>query len=414
MTSRKQGMQMILPDFVTKLLREIGYTDAQNIGEFWHKNEAAISRVLSGSHPLEFNRWTEQLRWTTPLGQACQAAVRKHIDEHREHLHKVRNAICNADKAGSFSAQLMNHPARRLSFDRFTFEFNGKAWTLDDFQKLGRSQRYPDANLTGIDLSGIRLVDCEVWNVCLASAILDGAYISQVTLNQTTLTGASIRNARIVSVRVNHGSLTECDVSGSFINAVDFTNEVISSDMRYAPVSYWFLIKRLWLAIFSAKHPLMQQSENNRHTTFLFNRTIGLTLPETRPFKAYVDWFQFVGQQTVNFRNLPIRQKLGFASSLLLTKAWTSYSVLACWGMAANIAFATFYYVNRSSFKGLEVGNFINALYFSFITFTTVGYGDITPATTLSQVVVMVEIILGYLTLGCMVFLIGHKVAHRF
>src|SRR5260221_2945867 len=280
-------MQMSLPDFVMKLLRQIGYTDDQNIGEFWRINEAAISRVLSDSHPQEFNRWTEQLRWTTPLGQACQTAVRKYIDDHRGRLHKVSEAMFNAGNTINVLAQLMNHPARRLSFDQFTFEFDGKPWTLDDFQKLGRSQSYPDANLTGIDLSGIHLVDCEIWNACLASAILDGAYIGQVTLNQTTLTGASIRNARIVSVRINHGSLTDCDVSGSFINAVDFTDEVISSDMCYTPVSYWFLIKRLWLAIFSAKHPIMRRSDNNRHTTFLCNRTIGLTLPETSPVRAY-------------------------------------------------------------------------------------------------------------------------------
>lgn len=99
--------------------------------------------------------------------------------------------------------------------------------------------------------------------------------------------------------------------------------------------------------------------------------------------------------------------------SLVFTKAWTSYAVLAFWGLVTNLLFGTYYHVARGSFKNLD-DTYLTAVYFSFVTFTTVGYGDITPLAGLPQIVVMLEIILGYLTLGCMVFLIGHKVSDRF
>lgn len=47
---------------------------------------------------------------------------------------------------------------------------------------------------------------------------------------------------------------------------------------------------------------------------------------------------------------------------------------------------------NHFSKTGLE---FVDYLYFSLITISTVGYGDITPITTLSKVLVMSEIIIG-------------------
>ena len=47
------------------------------------------------------------------------------------------------------------------------------------------------------------------------------------------------------------------------------------------------------------------------------------------------------------------------------------------------------------------------AIYFSVVTFTTLGFGDFTPTTTPAQVLVMVEVVLGYAALGVLVFLIS-------
>eukprot|EP00854_Cymbomonas_tetramitiformis_P028637 gene28637-35521_t len=44
-----------------------------------------------------------------------------------------------------------------------------------------------------------------------------------------------------------------------------------------------------------------------------------------------------------------------------------------------------------------EVNNFFDALYFSTITLTTVGFGDITPKTTIARLVTSCSVLLGVL-----------------
>ncbi|NVO99518.1 two pore domain potassium channel family protein, partial [Photobacterium damselae subsp. damselae] len=52
-----------------------------------------------------------------------------------------------------------------------------------------------------------------------------------------------------------------------------------------------------------------------------------------------------------------------------------------------------------NSFTGMESmpwgDNFSNAAYFSFVTLTTLGYGDISPITPIAQVIVYLEAIVG-------------------
>ncbi|OEF93191.1 potassium channel family protein [Vibrio splendidus] len=60
-----------------------------------------------------------------------------------------------------------------------------------------------------------------------------------------------------------------------------------------------------------------------------------------------------------------------------------------------------------SAFNGLEekvwLTNLFNAMYFSFITLTTVGYGDISPALPIAQFFVFMESIIGSFYLAIMV-----------
>ena len=402
---------MFFPDEVLKTLRGLGYTESQNIADFWEANRAAISRSLRSHHPEMFNEWEQQVRWKSKIGQCCESAVRQYIENHQARLRQLDEKAFNERKDGM--PHIVFGDERTLDFRDFAFQFEGSTRTLDDFQKMGLSRIYPQANLIGIDLRGIKLVQCVLRNACLAHANFDGAYIFGVTLENTTLNRASLRNSQLVGIRCSGGSLSGCDVSGAFVNAVHFADTNVSSVLQYEPVSYLHLICALFRALMGRRPQSAQGRKAVAYTTFLFNSTVGLTTPENRSFKSYVNWFQFVMRQIENFRLLPFRQQVGFSSSLFFTKAWTSYSVLAFWGLVTNGLFALYYHFARAGFKGMD-DTLLSAFYFSFVTFTTLGYGDITPLPGLPQLAVIIEIILGYLTLGCMVFLIGYKVSDRF
>jgi hypothetical protein len=50
---------------------------------------------------------------------------------------------------------------------------------------------------------------------------------------------------------------------------------------------------------------------------------------------------------------------------------------------------------------------------YSVVTFTTLGFGDIKPATVEGSFWVMIEVLLGYVMLGGLISILANKVARR-
>jgi hypothetical protein len=57
--------------------------------------------------------------------------------------------------------------------------------------------------------------------------------------------------------------------------------------------------------------------------------------------------------------------------------------------------------------------NFVTAFYFSVVTFVTLGYGDITPASTFGKVMAISEVTLGYSVLGLLVAVASARLRPR-
>jgi len=53
------------------------------------------------------------------------------------------------------------------------------------------------------------------------------------------------------------------------------------------------------------------------------------------------------------------------------------------------------------------------SFYFSIVAFTTLGFGDITPACTAGQILAAIEVIFGYIMLGGLISIFAVKVARR-
>lgn len=83
------------------------------------------------------------------------------------------------------------------------------------------------------------------------------------------------------------------------------------------------------------------------------------------------------------------------------------------WVVGVILTFALLFYLNPGMVQysaGGEVTYFIDNLYFSVVTFTTLGYGDITAVTTLGRILVLIEVMFGYLMGGLLVAILAKKV----
>jgi len=82
----------------------------------------------------------------------------------------------------------------------------------------------------------------------------------------------------------------------------------------------------------------------------------------------------------------------------------------------ALIFYCCFYNVNHTNFDIRHINQsfpFLTFWYFSIATFTTLGSGDIIPMNDWLQVVVMVEVFLGYIMLGGLISIFANKLARR-
>ena len=57
--------------------------------------------------------------------------------------------------------------------------------------------------------------------------------------------------------------------------------------------------------------------------------------------------------------------------------------------------------------------NWYTPFYFSMVTFTTLGFGDVTPLDWVGQMWITLEVVLGYVMLGGLISIFANKFARR-
>jgi hypothetical protein len=143
------------------------------------------------------------------------------------------------------------------------------------------------------------------------------------------------------------------------------------------------------------------------------NTVTGLTHPETRAIREYITWYQFTMARLTNFRATPILSQIGFVSSVIATKYWTSYKALAVVALLLDVIFATFFRFSSHHFTS-DGATFLDCFYTSTLIFTSLGVEGIKPITHLGQLTVIGEVITGYIVLAIFIFLIARKVERKY
>ena len=85
--------------------------------------------------------------------------------------------------------------------------------------------------------------------------------------------------------------------------------------------------------------------------------------------------------------------------------------IAVVFGLVYRFAFnECFVFTNEQLGKALH---WYDYMYYSIVTFTTLGFGDIVPSQPLARAVVALEVILGYIMLGGLISIFANKLARR-
>jgi Ion channel/Pentapeptide repeats (9 copies) len=208
---------------------------------------------------------------------------------------------------------------------------------------------YENYDLRGIPLGGCDLSNSDLHNVDFFAADLRDTRFVGCNLTNTHFSEADIRGADFSFARMNDAFLD---------NAIyDLRTTFTGVDIRQVN--------------FNLAALLQDQARTQQRIAHLKSR---------HPTLAFI-----------------LRWTCNYGQSLGLWALWVAGTILV---------FATIYAV----FPGMvNVPGYLNAVYFSVTTFSTLGLGDITPISAIGKLVVMLEAILGYLMGGLLIAILVRR-----
>lgn len=238
---------------------------------------------------------------------------------------------------------------------------------------------FTGANLSGVELSGATLIDSNLSDNDLSQAVMRGADLSGANLQNSNLSAANLQNALLISANLHNSNLTAADIRGANLTSTNLTRSKVDG-IKY-----------------------------NRQTRFRGIRVEGCF--GSSRFRRYAEDQDYIEEFKEAHPNY-YRIWLG------LTDCGRSLMRVVIWSLALSMAFGLIYFaLGESAFEvsnkeGMQ-WNLFTTLYYSVVTFTTLGFGDITPRTPLAAGIVMVEVVIGYVMLGILISILATKVARR-
>lgn len=202
----------------------------------------------------------------------------------------------------------------------------------------------------------------------LRCAILDSARVREANLAKADLTNAELSGADISICNVHKAAFTDADLRDANLSGItDFTSaNWVGTDMRGVDFSGAYLLRRFAMD----QNYIKEFRESSRWSGYIY----------------YIWWFTSDCGRSVG-------RWLGNIGVFALLFAGLYTQVDVAYGMHENSWFMP--------------------LYFSIVTMTTLGYGDVLPASTTAQVISVVQVLIGYVMLGGLLSIFSNKLARR-
>ncbi len=290
-------------------------------------------------------------------------------------------------------------------------------------------------NLSGLDLSGSDLFETDLSGANLKMCILKGADLSGANLD-----GAALYKSDLTNSTLPEASLIDADLSEAIIHGADLRNAKLSSanlssanlsgaNLRDSDLSEANLSKTIVLN--------SNFSNANFSDANVFEMEYGATL-EMRGNYLGVRGLDSCYRNALfvrdakdqdfldNLEDAINRKPSAIARNIsrFWFKAWAAIDYgrnllrTFLYALLLICLFGLFYKIDLLMGWGLidyssSAQSWFSPFYYSIVTYSTLGFGDITPKHWIGEIVVVVEVILGYVTLGLLLSILANKVARR-
>lgn len=305
-----------------------------------------------------------------------------------------------------------------------------------------RGKVLANRDLSGLDLSGADLSGADLSGANLSNATLVGADLSRAKLHGAQLDGAEFLDARMVDVNLSQAKgegvgFARADLTGAFAAGARLINgswseacleranfggatlksgrfrganlsaaQFVRADLRGTDLS----MARLGQTNFNLAD--LRGCGMSHVTEYKSSNWIGANVLDVDFHGAYL-----VRRHLMDENYLYEFRKQGTFNRVLYWIWWATSDCgrsLARW--TAWVVVVIIVYGLAYSFADVDFGRHetsLSPLYFSIVTITTLGYGDVIPASTTAQVLAVSEAIFGYIGLGGLLSIFSQKMARR-
>ncbi len=286
---------------------------------------------------------------------------------------------------------------------------------------------FKNADLSRAHLEKARLFKADLSGALLIDAVLDGAELSGAVLDNAVMEGVRARRAGFGMASLKNANMFRCDLEGSTLSLANFD----MADMRNAVLRNTRMREADITGVDFTNADL-------RNADMSLAKVAGTSFTNADMREARLR--QIKGFDKANWIGVDIRG-VNFAGAYRLRRFVLDQNFIKEFRASGKIAAFVYYFWWISSdcgrsmmrwcmwilfqalffawiytFFSIDYGPYqtvISPLYFSIVTLTSLGFGDVVPASAGAQTVAMIEVITGYMMLGGLLSIFSSKIARR-
>jgi len=288
------------------------------------------------------------------------------------------------------------------------------------------------ANFVEADLSGADLTGAHLFKADFSKASLVNAKLNDVELTGANLSEANLENVRAERAGLGMATMKKTRMFNSVLTDATLTKaDLTAADLRHAKLNRSRLREAVLYNTDCTGADFRGADMSLSNFTGATMNNADLRDSRLRQIKGYeaAKWYG-VDIRDINFAGAYRLRRFVMDENYLkefrdesklnamVYKVWSitsdcgrSVNRWCLWILGIVFLFSVLY-----AFCGVDYGkyeNWIGPFYYSVVTITTLGYGDIVPATPIARVIAICEVSIGYIMLGGLLSIFTNKMARR-